>query len=113
MSELKSDMAFEVGEMVYVRHALHNANRVPLQYIITERYVQECHGGIQRLYKLLGEQGMYPEIALTRERPAYQPRCEEYYDERAGEMWIDMVDRSISRHEAKKAAEDEGKEDNQ
>ena len=71
MSKIEVEFAFEIGDKVYTRTASHHAGRRPKAFIVYERLAQECHGGIQRLYKCYELEGYVPEIVLTREMPPY------------------------------------------
>lgn len=73
MSGFEVDFEFEIGELVFVKSALHADGVRPKYFVIIERLAQQCSGGIQRLYKLAGEEGVVPEIALTRDEPPYRP----------------------------------------
>ncbi len=66
---------FDIGELVFFRGAQHTCGCRPKQFCITERLAQECHGGVQKLYRLSGTDPhqLHPEIALTRGEPAYRP----------------------------------------
>lgn len=59
---------YAIGEVVFIRCSRHCLGVRPKPFIITERFAQQCHGGTQLLYKLLGAEDLIPEIALTRER---------------------------------------------
>ena len=72
MSELKAEMKFEMGQAVYLLGATHNLEETPERYTITGRVVEECHGGVQRMYAILGWSKPVPEIALTAEEPPYE-----------------------------------------
>jgi hypothetical protein len=80
-SELTATLEFEVGELVYPRSALHCDGQRPRRFVIVERYVQQCHGGVQKLYRLHGVDGnLVSEVALTREEPEYRPLSEGYIE---------------------------------
>ena len=82
---------FDIGELVFFSDAQHTRGHRPKQFCVTERLAQECHGGVQKLYRLSGTdpRQMHPEIALTREEPAYRPvSSEQLADElRAAFPW--------------------------
>lgn len=77
MSKIEVEFAFELGQIVYVRSSLHTHNVSPTRYVIAERIAQECHGGVQRLYKIYGRDDFVPEIVLTSEEPAFRPVSDE------------------------------------
>ena len=81
MGELKAIMLFSVGEMVYIKSAANDRLSTPNQHVITERYLQECHGGIQKLYKLYGALDLVPEIVLTRDEPTFRPISKDFLAE--------------------------------
>ena len=72
MSVLSADMAYEIGDLVYLRTARHDDTHTPARYMVLGRIVQECHGGVQRQYELSGLNGWVPEILITREPPPDQ-----------------------------------------
>ena len=74
-SEVRAMFEFEIGELVFFKGTQHNRSCRPNQFCVTERLAQECHGGIQKMYRLSGTDPhlLHPEIALTREEPAYRP----------------------------------------
>ena len=76
---------FEIGELVFFKGTQHTLGCRPKQFCVTERIAQECHGGVQKLYRLSGTDPhlLHPEIVLTREEPAYRPVSVE---ERADEL---------------------------
>ena len=73
-SEVRATFEFEIGELVYIRSANHAKGVRPRRFIILERIVQQCCGGIQLFY-LLDDPNIpqRSEILLTREEPAYRP----------------------------------------
>ena len=72
MSSLTVEFAFEVGDFVYFRSSRNDRDHAPNRFVVMERYGQQCHGGVQRLYKLDGDfTKLVPEICLSREEPAY------------------------------------------
>jgi len=76
---LTVEFQFEIGDFVYFRSARNDREHVPSRYLVMERYAQQCHGGVQRLYKLDGDFAkLVPEICLTREEPAYDSSRERY-----------------------------------
>ena len=81
MTTLTAEMAYEIGQIVYMRDALHNAGSQPTPHIITERFVQECHGGIQRLYKFSGDTSVHSEVALTDKELEYVPTSDARIDD--------------------------------
>jgi hypothetical protein len=87
MSEITVSFEFEIGELVFFRDAAHCHGIRPKRFIIEERFAQQCHGGIQRLYRLHGyprDSGYLgvPEIVLSREEPAFIPVSQAELDDR-------------------------------
>lgn len=82
MSKIEVEFEFELGDLVFLRGAQHIQQSRPKRYVIYERMASECHGGCQRLYKVLGWSEPLPEILLTKTEPPYQPEAEEYLAER-------------------------------
>ncbi len=88
MSRIEVWFIFEIGELVYFRGAPHNLRNIPQQFVVSERIAHECHGGIQRFYRLVGVPDLVPELGLSRITPPYQrrdpsARAEEVVDEKA------------------------------
>lgn len=81
MSTLTADFLFEIGDTVFFSSAQHAAGHRPKQFVIYERLAQECHGGIQRLYRLGGVDMNVPEVLLVRDEPAYRPMSQAEHDE--------------------------------
>ena len=73
MSKLEAEMAFEIGDIVYFKTALHDEHARPTAFLVLERFLQECPGGIQKSYVLTEQQHAVLEIALTKDRPKYEP----------------------------------------
>lgn len=63
---------FDIGDLVYIRGSMHSRSSTPKQFVVCERILQQCHGGTQRVYKLLNYEGWVPEIAITPAMPAYE-----------------------------------------
>ena len=82
-SEVRATFEFEISELVFFKGTQHNRNCRPNQFCVTERIAQECHGGIQRMYRLSGTDPhlLHPEIALTREEPPYRPASPAMHEE--------------------------------
>ncbi len=76
MSTLTAEMAYEIGQFVFFRDALHNEVSQPTPHTIVERFAQECRGGVQELYKLARDSALYSEVALTDKEPPYVPLSE-------------------------------------
>ena len=76
MSSLRAEFRFEIGDTVYFRAAMHNANNRPNQFIIYERLAQQCHGGIQQLYRMQPGMDFVAETLLTADEPEYRPATE-------------------------------------
>jgi len=82
-SQLTAMLEFEVGEFVYRRTASHSDSVRPRRFLITERYLQQCHGGIQKMYRLDPDEGqLLPEIALTRDEPPFRGPSKECIEAR-------------------------------
>ena len=73
MSSLTVEFAFEIGDLVYFKSATHDIGNTPVKFVVYERLAQECHGGVQRLYRVLGVKDWVPEIVLTSVLPPYTP----------------------------------------
>ncbi len=102
MSELKADMAFEIGELVYFKGAIYNTHQTPNRYMVVERYVNECHGGIQRLYKLEGITVQVAEIALTRDVPTMDDSAIKAAEDFQFNSWIATEERKSKWREEHK-----------
>jgi hypothetical protein len=63
---------FLIGDVVYLKGSLHDAEHTPRSFVIIERHLQQNQGGIQRMYRLLGEPDMVPQVAICKEKPAYE-----------------------------------------
>jgi hypothetical protein len=81
MSQVTVDFEFEIGDLLYFRDAENSLDKHPRAFLVYERIAQECHGGIQRFYKLTGLPDATPEIALTKDAPKYSRRCAERTEE--------------------------------
>jgi hypothetical protein len=77
MSKVSVEFQFEIGELVYFKAAAHNSSHRPRRFVIYERHVQECSGGVQKLYRLDGCDRLAVEIVLTTKEPPYRPISEE------------------------------------
>ena len=85
MSGFTVEFAFELGQQVFFRDAPHDVDQTPRAFTVYERVAQECHGGVQRLYKLMvgeGRSELYPEILLCAEMPPLQPLSDAKIEER-------------------------------
>lgn len=71
MSSITVEFQYEIGELVYLKDELNAFCHVPNSHVIIERVAQQCHGGIQRQYRLMRLDSWVPEIALQREKPEY------------------------------------------
>lgn len=82
MSELKAEMEFEIGDVVYFKTSLHDKHHTPRKFTVVGRIVEECHGGVQRHFKVasFGDCFMASYIELTKECPPYSP--DPYYDQK-------------------------------
>lgn len=87
-SMIELTLEFEVGELVFFRASQHVQDVRPRQFCIVERFAAEYHHGFQRFYRLatLGDE-LYPEVALTREEPAYRPAVSAMVEEAAAITW--------------------------
>jgi len=78
VSELKAEMKFEIGEIVYMRSAVDGAMAIPevFGHVVAERFAHECHGGVQRSYFLTTPSGdtlrFIPETSLVSRSEAEQ-----------------------------------------
>lgn len=89
MTGINVEFKFEIGDLVYIKGTSHDFDHRPNQFLIVERLVQQCHGGIQLLYKLLDRTQHHPEIVLTREQPAYKSASDAAYEERRKKNEVD------------------------
>ena len=77
-SKVEVTFEFELGELVYVADAIHTNTARPRPFMIIERGMTECQGGVQKFYKLNGRlETPCFEPALTREEPKYRPDSNE------------------------------------
>ena len=77
------EFEFAKGEILYRRDSNHGEGMVPRPFMVQERHVVDCHGGVQKLYKLVGEGGQFPEFSLSREMPPFQPASDALLADRA------------------------------
>ena len=77
MSSITAEFAFEIGDLVFFKGALHCDGHRPKQFCVYERIAQQCHGGIQMHYRLSGYTGDVPETVLTKDEPPYRPHSKE------------------------------------
>jgi hypothetical protein len=97
MSGFQVDFAFEIGDLVYVRGSTHTQTTRPKAFVVYERIAQECHGGVQRLYKVFGLEGLVPEPVLTLDIPPFQRRSalavaeEIEFDQKMHEASMDRI----------------------
>jgi hypothetical protein len=79
MSTLTAEFEFEIGEQVYFKTALHNAEATPKRFIVLEQIAQRCPGGTQMFYHVMSDKVLHsvPETVLTREQPEYQRAADE------------------------------------
>ena len=100
-SSITVTFEFEIGELVFIKSATHIIGSRPKRFLILERVVQQCHGGIQLMYLLdVPNLPLRPEIALTREEPAYRPvSLEQLMDEGRGAYtrWTSGQERETSK----------------
>lgn len=76
MSTLSAEMAFEIGDFVYLKHHESTPELRPRRYMVYERHIQECHGGVQRFYRVAGLEGPVAEICLSKEIPPMDESAE-------------------------------------
>jgi len=91
MSEITVNFEFELGDMVYFKSAQHSLGKRPLRFVVYERLAQQCHGGIQRLYKLGTITELVPEILLRNREPEYSKRCDAEIEERFAMMSEELL----------------------
>lgn len=72
-SELTVSFVYEIGDIVFFRASQHCAGSRPKPFLITERVAQECHGGVQQLYRMDGRPDLVSEVALSHDEPPYRP----------------------------------------
>ena len=71
------EFAFNIGEVVWHRAAVAGGQYKPHAWIVIERHAVQCHGGVQKFYKLNDCAGpMVPELALTSDEPPPASRVE-------------------------------------
>jgi len=85
MKKIEIEFKFEIGQVVYFKLAAHDAVSRPNAFMVIERIMQECPGGVQKNYKLSGRAEMINEIALTADLPEFTPESEEYIRSLAAE----------------------------
>lgn len=113
MSSITVDFEFEIGDIVYFKDHDHDATRIPYKYVVFERIAQECHGGVQRLYRLCGHGvdmvTMWPAVVLTKDKPAFEPRDHGYFEHiykskfSDGPPWWDGVQKHRAEHDTEKS----------
>ena len=104
MSGFTVEFEFEIGDLVYTKGSQHTDGQRPRMFCISERIAQQCHGGIQQLYKLETIDGWHAEVVLTYDEPPYRPmsdaRMTEHFAiiEQERELrevrWSDRLDKS-------------------
>ena len=67
---------FKPGDLVYFRGAAHHRGQRPARFCIETRMAEQCHGGIQRMYRLVGGDRYVPELALTSTEPGWQSKSD-------------------------------------
>lgn len=73
MSGFTVDFEFDIGDLVFTKGSQHTEGNRPRLFCISERIAQQCHGGIQKLYKLETIDGWHAEVVLTKDEPPYRP----------------------------------------
>lgn len=76
MDSVTVSFQFAVGEIVYFRTAQHDHETRPHKFMIVERQMHECSGGMQVAYKLQNSDYLCPEICLTRDRPEFDAEAQ-------------------------------------
>lgn len=82
MSSITVQFQFEIGDIVYFRQSPNNMDNIPNRFLVTERLAQQCHGGIQMLYRLHDRDALIPEVAIRGDCPPFQPDSDERVAER-------------------------------
>ena len=84
---LNQAFRFKIGDSVWMKSAVADmgTDYRPTTFIIEQRLLQQCHGGIQFMYTVVGKADMIPEIGLVpSDREAYMAvRNEDRKRERA------------------------------
>jgi len=78
MKKIEVEFKFEIGQVVYHKTAAHDIVSRPNAFMVVERMMIECPGGVQKSYKLSGKAEAVNEIALAAELPEFTPESEEY-----------------------------------
>ena len=83
MDQFTTNFQFEIGELVYMKTARHDAENTPRKFMIIERLAQQCPNGVQLHYKLQPpmESPKVLELCISREMPAYEPVDKAKYEE--------------------------------
>ena len=80
-SWLDEHFKFKLGAFVFFRTASHNDSQRPKRFLVTERFLEECEGGVQKFYRLNPFDGkLVPEIALASEEPEFRGPSKEYME---------------------------------
>lgn len=103
MSRMVVDFEFEIGQIVFFKSANHANGFRPATFAIYERVAQQCHGGIQCLYRLSGIEGLTPEPMLTRKEPEYRPMSEAELSDR-----VRVIQAQIKARRAEFLSQSEG-----
>lgn len=118
MSKIEVEFAFEIGDFVYFKSAPHFDWKNPRKFVVVERLAQQCHGGIQRMYRLGGLVDdasrtlmNVSETELSREKPPYEPISEEWIQDRirweetryAGHPWKRKLDEITPKSESEES----------
>jgi len=76
------EFKFEIGDVVYFKTAKNDCDGRPIKLMVLERIAQECPGGIQLQYKVMGSSisAAFLEILLTKDCPPYEPNEEREAD---------------------------------
>ena len=104
--ELRAHMLFEIGDLVFIKGSQHTMNHRPKEFVITERFVQQCYGGTQKLYKLHTMDGLHPEIALTCDEPPYRKVSSECLADEMNAQVMRLEVRNMEWPDIKKESED-------
>lgn len=103
--KIEVEFEFEIGDLVFFRSSDHAVGIRPKTFCVYERLAQECHGGIQRLYKLGNVPESIPEVLLCKDEPEYRPMSDSEIEDqcrlteklssvRANASWRDIVKRT-------------------
>ena len=81
MSSITVEFEFEIGDLVFFKGAQHTAGHRPKQFVVYERIAQQCHGGVQKRYRVGGITELVVEPLLVRDEPPYRATTQESIDD--------------------------------